>query len=445
MSGILTAGGFRFRRLGLATLFAGAAFLLALESAAPEAAAKGGKPALKTDLVLGAAGEGSDAEGRMTLKQGRRGDRLKIRLRNLEPRTNYEIVDDATDAVLKTVRTNRRGNAKTTLRSAPPPRRNRAAVESNLPETLEGISLDIRRVGDDEPVLEGDAPGEGEENGTWYKFGSVCSEPDAAVQVSITMNSWHEPGMGAPFDQVCLSVSSGLFWIAEEGGDPANGGGDGTVVPDIFPLPDMPEVPTIPGPVSFWIRGEGGELEQVASVEAQGCDEYEPLPGMMDGFGGNSVSTFGGFPSNGFGLPDGTTFPGFGDDGDDGQNGDDGGDGTTCPFPCPSYFSWCADSTSEGGLPLGLGSVEGLSNREFEVRDGEGNVLLSGVLPQLEKVDLEPTPLPEPWPDTIPDLDKIRELLNGLGIEIDINIDISVLLGLAGGFSWSYPGVNTGE
>lgn len=415
MKGIFSVGGFRFG--GLAALVAGVALLLA-----PEARARGGNPAIRSDLALGPAGEGSGAEGEMTLKQGKRGDRLKIRLRNLEPKTKYEIVDGGTDQILRTTRTNRRGDAKTSIRSAPPSRRGRHAA-SSLPPTLEGVDLEIRRVGEDEPVLEGEIPGDGDENSTWYKTGTVSSDPDAAIQVSVTMFSWHEAGMGAPYDSICLSVSNGGYWIAEDGGDPATGGGfgsgdNGVAYPDVWPLPDMPDLTPIPGPVTFWIR-HGNELVQVASVEAEGC--YVPLPEPLDNLS----------PSNG--LPDRDLFP-VEDGGDGGWSG--GGD-----FPCPSYYFWSADSTSEEGLPLGVESVEALQGREFEVRDGEGNVLLSGELPHMEKIDLEPTPLPEPVPDpTWPC--PIEELLNG--IQIDVTIDVSITIDFGGGISWTFPGSGNG-
>jgi hypothetical protein len=67
----------------------------------------------------------------------------------------------------------------------------------------------------------------------------------------------------------------------------------------------------------------------------------------------------------------------------------DGGPG--CWTEPPLVYTWTADNRSDPGLPFGVASVADLSGRAFEVVDGEGTVLLSGVLPDLAAVD------PLPW------------------------------------------------
>jgi hypothetical protein len=105
---------------------------------------------------------------------------------------------------------------------------------------------------------------------------------------------------------------------------------------------------------------------------------------------------------------------------DDGGGADDGGDGTIVPQP--DTYSWYADNLSDEGLPLGVGSVADLSGRAFEVRDGEGTVLLEGVLPELEEFVFEPIPDPNPDPMPCPGGD--------FNIDVTIDIDIS-------GIDWS--------
>ena len=326
----------------------------------------GGTPAAdagttRADLSRGPGAGGSDAEGRLQFKQKRRGERLKIRLDNLEPRTEYEVRDGATDEVLGTVRTDRRGRAKKTLRAA-------------RGETLSGAMLEICEPGSDDPILEGQVPDDGSgdkvPDGS-YRIGTVSTDPDAAIQVSITLSStsgygggWEDPSGGMPdngihkpmrddgsngggedrdYDSISLFAGPGGVWIAGEG----EGGGDY-------------ELPSIPGPVTFWISdGEG--LVKVAVIEK--ADWGEPIP---------------------LGMPS--------------TIGDDGNvDGMI--YPMPDSYSWYADNASEPGLPFGVGSVGDLSGRAFEVRDGEGAVLLEGVLPELEEIVYEPQPDPMPWPD----------------------------------------------
>jgi hypothetical protein len=371
----------RTRGIGFAAAFVGAALLLGAGGTIPAAQAK----TAKSELTLGPAGEGSGAEGRLQFKQKRRGERLKIRLDNLQPRTDYEVRDGATDDVLGTVRTDRRGRARKTLRAGPG-------------ESLSGVQLLICEPGSDEPILEGQVPGDDNGFTGSFKIGTVSTDPEASVQVSITLSSSPgfgdkgDPGVGTmdgmmnpvgrglegSYESISLFAGPGGVWIMD-------GGNDGGI----------PELPSIPGPVTFWIAdGENG-LVQVATIEKS--DWGKPIPLPPAGMDGNSPM---GYP-------------------DDGTGGGGGGDGWI--YPQPDSYSWYADNLTEPGLPLGVTAAADLSGRTFEVRDGEGNVLLGGVLPALEEIVYEPSPEPMPLPDgTCP----------GGDFTININIDLS-------GIDWS--------
>jgi len=165
----------RGRRLGVAAALFGAAIFLAAGESLPSAVAG----TSRADLSVGAGGEGTGAEGRIQFKQKKRGERLKLRLDNLRPRTDYEIRDADNDDVLGVVRTDRRGRAKKTLRAG------RGA-------TLSGALLEICEPGSDDPILEGKVPGDGSGmpvDGGTFLVGTVSTDPDAAVQVSITLSS----------------------------------------------------------------------------------------------------------------------------------------------------------------------------------------------------------------------------------------------------------------
>jgi hypothetical protein len=258
-----------------------------------------------------------------------------------------------------------------------------------------------------------------------YRVGTVSTDPEAAVQVSITLSSTTgttmagipsdgaidrgEPGEEGTYDSISLFAGSGGVWIMEDG---SNGG--------------FPDLASIPGPVTFWIADRGNGLVKVATIEKD--DWGMPMPLLGEGRAADRgadrraesradrrarraerrAARRAARRSQALscGLPD------F--NGDGGTT--DGGDGTI--FPQPDTYSWYADNQAEPFLPLGVPSVSDLSGRAFEVRDGEGAVLLEGVLPELEEIVYEPQPDPMPWPDfPCPGGD--------FNIDIDINIDFS--------------------
>jgi hypothetical protein len=60
--------------------------------------------------------------------------------------------------------------------------------------------------------------------------------------------------------------------------------------------------------------------------------------------------------------------------------------------PADHVFEYSADSFRDDELPLGVESVTELAGRAFEVVDGDNNVLVDGVLPELESPELRMPP-----------------------------------------------------
>ena len=194
----------RARWLGLA------AAILASGVALPGAMAK--TKSGKANLQPGPASSDPDATGKIRYKHGRRGDRVKLQLRNLDVKTRYDVRDAATKSVLTTTRTNRRGKAKTSFLSLKLP--------GGQAVGLGGLPIEVCVAGTDEPVLEGQVPGGDEKDGciSWseftYRVGSVASDPDAAVQVSLTLSSVDGPDLDAPIDSLSLYVGQN-WWIGD--------------------------------------------------------------------------------------------------------------------------------------------------------------------------------------------------------------------------------------
>mgnify|MGYP001234661350 CR=1 FL=1 len=77
--------------------------------------------------------------------------------------------------------------------------------------------------------------------------------------------------------------------------------------------------------------------------------------------------------------------------------------------PPSELYEFVRDTLSGDALPLDVASVADLGGRAFRIRDGEGNVLLRGALPELAELELRLPPIGDlpfdlPVPDDLPDL-----------------------------------------
>jgi prepilin-type processing-associated H-X9-DG protein len=331
------------------------AAILASGLALPAAAAKSDSG--RADLQLGPAGAGSDATGSVRFKHRERGDRVKLRLRDLEPRTRYDVRDSVTRSLLTSVKTNRHGNGKATLKAA--------RLADGQAVGLGGLPIEICLAGTDESVLQGEVPGqgEGERYGcpTWedftYRYGTVSTDPEAAVQASITMSSVGGTDLEVPMDSFSLYVAPN-WYVGDVDGDGA-------------------EPPSIPGPVTLWIADDEGVLQQVASLDSVACYGYYYY-GVYPADGSNAAGDRHAGVAN-LVFADGQES----DDGNDGQSDDD----EVC-YDLGYYYLY-RDNMSDPGLFFGAATLDELVGREFEVRDGEDAVILSGVLPEMAEIVYE--------------------------------------------------------
>jgi hypothetical protein len=334
------------RRIGLAAAFAAALLGTPVSAEAKSSSAP---------LQAGPAGAEAGATGRVRIQSRVRGDRVKVTLRDLEPLTAYEVRDGATDSVLAAVTTNRRGRARASFRAE--------TLPGGGTVSLAGLPLEICRPGEDEPVLEGRVPG-GEDGGNggddrpeWddcsYRIGQVSTGAEAEVQVSLVLTSTGVPGRDGTYDSMSVfaSPNSWIAWI--DGGE--------------FREEPYP----ISGPLTLWIADDEGALVKVATLESSDSTDL-PCPGGIDGDAG----------ANALGIAD-AGVAGMVEGGKD--------DGGVSILPGEFHW-WYADNASEEGLPFGVGGVDDLVGRAFEVRDAREVVLLGGEVPALETIDCSPPP-----------------------------------------------------
>jgi hypothetical protein len=276
----------------------GAAALAAALAAAPDAAAaprknRGQRPD-KVRMERPAESPDGDATG--TVEVSRRGAAALVRVRNLEPRTEYLVVDGTTGETVGTLDTNRRGRGKVALGERGGRRKARAdGTEGEDGDPAEYVPDECEIVDPEtgEVVLECDLPDGGEDDGTYdYAFGFADFSNDACDWASVSMSSFPE-------------------WDSES-----------------FYL-------------SFYPSAKGDE-------ETDRCW-------------------------------------------------------------CTPWFDYVADTAMGDELPLGVDAVADLSGRGFRIVDADGNVVIEGVLPEMEEFDYEfecPKPFPEdPWGELPDDLE----------------------------------------
>jgi hypothetical protein len=344
--------GFGLSRVGVRFLGFAAAVAAAVLAVPAPAPAK----TTTSALGLGPAGAGTEAEGRVRFQSRLRGDRVKVVLRDLEPRTPYEVRDAATDSVLARLTTNRRGRGRASFRAAKLP--------GGEAVSLAGLPLEVCRAGEDMPVLEGEVPGGRDDGGdgngggddrpNWddceYRYGIASTGPDAAVQAALVLTSFRVPDGEKSYDSMAAFVTPNS-WNYLEGKD----GGD------------RPE-PVLEGPVTLWIADREGTLRKVATLES---GEIVPC----DGYDGEDAG-------DGARMLSGAGVGGIVDGNDGGEDRPD--------IVLPNYYWWYADNQSDPGLPFGVGSVDDLVGRAFVIRDGRETVLLDGKVPELEVIDCTP-------------------------------------------------------
>lgn len=163
----------------------------------PHAAIAGDRGGNKdtTTIALSRPSDGTDAdaEGKVRVERGRKGEQTVLQLSRLDPRTVYEVRDAATGETLGEVKTNRRGRANFNLTKR---LAKRAAAEGFGEDGVEDVEIVDPETG--ECVLEGGVvadPCEG------LQFGWADYRNDAGDSASIFMES--APG----FDSESFSLT----------------------------------------------------------------------------------------------------------------------------------------------------------------------------------------------------------------------------------------------
>jgi len=305
----------------------------ALLTAAPDATAgprsRSRKAQVDTvSMARPSGGPDEDASGTLTVTHRARGDALTLRVRGLERRRRYQVVDGTSGEVLGAMRTNGRGRGSFALsqgrRTA---RRGLAATADGMPDCVEIIDP---RTG--ETVLVGDVTGETTALYGWASLGN------ATESVTISMGS--EPYLGSQYFSFTYSApptDDGWYapvhevWIDTANGDelPLGAGSvadlaglrfqvrdaDGQVVfrgalPDVeaytVDVPPMKEPPVWEG---GWEDDPNGVPVDWTGWEEWTGDvpfDFENWADLGDGFDWTMLEGFfGGCPG-----PDGTTEPG---------------------------------------------------------------------------------------------------------------------------------------
>ena len=162
---------------------------LALGAGADDAWARGGgrAEARRLELTRPAGGVDDDASGEVRVRQLANGERAIVEVRNLDPRTRYEVRDPDTDRVLGILRTNRRGRG--TLKIDDSRRGKRAQLDGVARvQVLDGET--------GEPVLEGDLPDNGDNgsaddgSGDEFLIGFDTYENDEGDLATATMGAF---------------------------------------------------------------------------------------------------------------------------------------------------------------------------------------------------------------------------------------------------------------
>lgn len=376
---------------------------------AQEALAKG-KRVEKAQLARPVRAQDADAEGNVRIRHGRKADRITVRLRHLDPRTNYTVRDADTDEVLGTVTTNRRGKGKLRVKR-------RRQVDGKAATTEDVDSVAVYKEGSDVFVLVGGPndefgfPGDFDPSFGDGFYGTLLG-PNASISM-FTDGADHDSFYAA------LSVDTGdgrqyLEYYAESVGDETlplgvdsvsdlaerpfvieDAEGDEVVAGDLpemqdlvdftdgFVLPEPPELGEdddrkFVGPFTLRIEDDEGTLQDVGEFESidYGFDD-DFLTGCLffgsweEGANG-SVSLY----SDEFGecLVVDLCVPGEGEG--DRENAAGIWDKT--------YYSYDQSRTDgRGSLPFDVEELADLEGRAFEIRNGDGDAIVADDLPEM--------------------------------------------------------------
>ncbi len=296
----------------------------------------------------------TDALGRIRVRSDRRGrEALDVLLRRLDPLAVYRLREAGSGTPLGALRTNRGGNGRLRLRNAGP-----GAMRLVDAPSFSGMSIEILDESG-EVVLEGDCPDPGETGHAEVREAEAVFEAEG-IRAAVSLRSDPRRGHERITVRVRALASSPLHLFVDDG------------------LGTMTDLGAFDCEQDGDHEGSDGdpgtEGTRRARAGKDGDDEAGDDDGDGDGHDGDGDDADG---------DDGDGHDGEGDDGDDGEgddgDGDDDGDDEGGIQEC----SWSADTADGDPLPFGVDGVGALGGRKFEIRDADGNVLLTGEIPGL--------------------------------------------------------------
>jgi hypothetical protein len=275
-----------------------------------------------------------DAVGRVHVRTVRHGRQsLDLRVRRLDPQSIFGVRTAGSGTTLGDLPTNPRGDGRLRLR----PSRRGPAGPPFAGQTLEVVDPDGN------VVLQGEVPDPGADAPREAQFGFAFVQ-GVGIQGYVSLQS--NPRKGR--ERITVEVRG-----SADAGAPALFLADGDGV-----LQDM----------GAFLCGDDGQND--GENESESGDDRDD----QDDAAGSDLTANGGDGEQDD-ADDGDEDDANGQDGDDEDGGDDGMDDGGC--------SWSADTGRGDPLPFGVLTVGELAGRAFEIRDGAGNVLLAGEIPEL--------------------------------------------------------------
>ena len=333
-------------------LLATAVSLVALAGlAAAPSTAEAGKRKGKTQLTPPELSPDQDAVGVVRAKQKKRGGKIIVKLKRLDPKTLYEVRDEETDAVLGQVRTNRRGRA--TLRID----ESELALAKTATDARDDVAVFdedgecVLRVENDEEREDGEDEGEeNEEDG--------AGEPGYAFEDYGEEDGAHGSVMMLSLPELEMECFSFTFFL------PSDDTGEMEVIEFNEYSVDTPMGDDLPLDVET-VRDLEGRRFEIREIDGGEVLLDGELPDLRD----LEIPFFGGMPGMGGGAMPPMGIPGMG-------NGDDGMMARPMPLPMPFdiwddeeldplYSLWIADGDGT------MQKVADLDRFQFPVFDWE--------------------------------------------------------------------------